>query len=118
MAKFKLTIRNGPKVVRESHRSLDESLAALRSHAQAIRAEGGLGDVTMFRTYEAGDRVKARLEISTGGMLRGRDAGVDVMGDGGMVPFRGGVVRRPLAPTDGDDPFEAIAVVLREGTDG
>ena len=112
MARFTLTIRNGPKVKREGFGSLDESLAALREHAERIRSEGGLDKVTLIRTYEPSVRVKARLEISTGGPLRGRDAGLDVMGDGELVPFRGGVFRRPLPPADGETPYEAIAAAL------
>lgn len=112
MAKFTLTIRNGPKVKREVHGSLDESLAALRAHAERIRGEGGLEEVSLMRTYEPGAQVKARLEISTGGPLRGRDAGLDVMGDGGLVPFRGGVFRKPLAPAGGETAYDAIAAAL------
>jgi hypothetical protein len=109
---YKLTIRNGPKVEREKHASLDDAVASMRDHADRIRAEGGLPEVTMFRTYEPGARVQARLEISTGGPLRGRDAGIDVMGDGGLVPFRGGVFRKPLAPADGETAFDAVAAAL------
>jgi hypothetical protein len=112
MARFILTIRNGAKVKRETHGSLDESLAAMRTHAERIRDEGGLEEVSLIRTYEPSVRVKARLEISTGGFLRRRDAGLDVMGDGELVPFRGGVFRKPLAPSDGDTPYEAIAAAL------
>ena len=67
----------------------------------------------MIRTYEPGDRVQARLEISTGRVLRSRDAGVDVMGDGAIVPFRGGVRRQPLARESGQSPFEAVEAALR-----
>jgi hypothetical protein len=109
---YKLTIRNGPKVDREKHPSLDDAVASMRAHAERIRAAGGLPEVTMFRTYEPGARVEARLEISTGGPIRGRDAGVDVMGDGGLVPFRGGVFRKPIQPKEGESPFDAVAAVL------
>ena len=112
MARFTLTIRNGPKVKREGFDSLEDSLAALRERVEEIRAEGGLVQVSMIRTYEPSVRVKARLEISTGGPLRGRDAGLDVMGDGELVPFRGGVFRKPLAPSDGATPYDAIAAAL------
>lgn len=84
----------------------------MRGHAERIRSEGGLEEVTMLRTYEPDVQVKARLEISTGGPLRGRDAGVDVMGNGAIVPFRGGVFRKPLAPAPGESPFDAVAGVL------
>ena len=109
---YKLTIRHGPKVSRESHASLGEAVEALSAHCDRIRAEGELPAVKMFRTYEPGARVRARLEISTGGPLRGRDAGVDVMGDGSLVPFRGGVFRKPLEPADGESQFDAVAAAL------
>ena len=111
VASYKLTIRNGPKVTREKHESLDGAIAALRAHTERIRREGNLPEVSMFRTYEPGDQVKARLEISAGGVLRSRDAGIDVMGDGALVPFRGGVFRKELGAGDGDA-FAAIARVI------
>jgi len=113
LAGFKLTIRHGPKVARESHATLGDAVAALEEHAERIRDEGGLREVSVFRTYEPADRVHARLEISTGGPLRGRDAGVDVMGDGALVPFRGGLTRKPLDPGPGETPFEAVENALR-----
>jgi hypothetical protein len=112
MSAYRLTVRHGPKVSREKHESLDAAVESMREHVSRIRREGNLPDVKMFRTYESGDRVNARLEISTGRMLRSRDAGIDVMGDGALVPFRGGVARRPLEPGDGTDPYEAIAEAL------
>ena len=46
---FKLTIRNGPKVTREKHDSLEAAIAALRSHTERIKAEGDLPEVSMIR---------------------------------------------------------------------
>lgn len=112
MSRFKLTIRHGSKVKRRRLDTLSDAVGALREEAEAIRAEGGLQEVTAFRTYEPGARVHARLEISTGGPLRGSDAGVDIMGDGGIVPFRGGISRRTLLPTDGQSAFDAVAEAL------
>lgn len=112
MAGFKLTIRHGPKVGREKHASLDDAISSMRAHAERIRAEGGLPEVRMFRTYEPGVRVHARLEISSGGPLRGRDAGLDVMGNGALVPFRGGVFRKPIEPADGESVFDAVAAAM------
>lgn len=113
MASFKLTIRHGPKVVRESHPTLDDALVALRAQSERIRAEGGLPEVSLLGTYEPGDRVNARLEISSGRMLRSRDAGIDVMGNGALVPFRGGVFRRPLEPAPGETAYDALEAALR-----
>lgn len=112
MSGFKLTIRHGPKVSRESHDSLAGAVEAMREHVHRIRREGNLPEVKMFRTYEPGDRVNARLEISRGRMLRSRDAGIDVMGDGALIPFRGGVARRPIEPDLWDDPYEAVEAAL------
>lgn len=113
MSKIKLTIRHGPKVRRESYGSIEEAIAALRGEADAIRSDGGLPQVTAFRTYEPSARVHARLEISTGGMFRGQDAGIDVMGDGGLVPFQGGMTRKPLEPAKGQTIFDAVEEALR-----
>ncbi len=64
----------------------------------------------MLRDFEPGERVAARLELSTGGLLRGRAAGVDVMGDGSLVAVRGGV-RRAAAGAAG----RPVAVSTRSG---
>jgi hypothetical protein len=109
-----LTVRVGPKVDRRSYDSLDAAVEALRAETLTVQREGGLPEISAFRTYSPDQRVAARLEISTGGFLRGgADAGLDVMGDGSVVPFRGGVFRRPLEGAEGDDAFAAIEAELR-----
>lgn len=112
MTVWQLTIRHGPKVERERFEALDEAITRLRTRTEEIRADGPLGAVSAFRDYEPGQRVAARLELSTGGWLRGRDAGLDVMGDGRLVPYRGGIGKRPLDP-DGDSAYEAIRKALQ-----
>ena len=66
----------------------------------------------MLREFGPDERVAARLEISTGGWLRGRAAGVDVMGDGSVVPFRGGISRSELDPRRGESAFDAVRRAL------
>ena len=113
MAGYKLTIRNGPKVVREQHSSLEAALGTLREHSERIRAEGGLAEVRTLRTYGPEQRVKARLEVTSGGTLRrGRTAGVDVMGDGSVVPFAGGVFREQLEAPAGGTAYDAVAAAM------
>jgi hypothetical protein len=73
-----------------------------------VRAQGGLESVSMLREFEPGDRVAARLEISTGRWPRGRAAGIDVMGDGGLLAFSGGIHRTVLEPAAGESPFDAV----------
>ena len=66
----------------------------------------------MVRDFEPGDLVAGRVEISTGGMLRrGVTAGVDVMGDGRYVAFRGGIGREELDFGEGS-PFAAVRGVF------
>ena len=114
MAAFTLTIRNGPRVEREKFDSLEPAIAELRRRAEEILGEGRLPDVSAFRDYSSEQRVKARLEISTGRMLKRREAGIDVMGDNSLVAFSGGVFRNPIEGVGEADFEAAIADALRE----
>jgi hypothetical protein len=69
----------------------------------------------MLREFEPGERVAARLELSTGGWLRGREAGVDVMGDGGLVAYVGGLGRSHLEPRGDETAFDAVRRALGPG---
>ena len=80
--------------------------------AAEIVREGPLETVQGFRDYEPGDRVAARLELSTGGLIGGREAGVDVMGDGTLVPYAGVVQKRRLEARSPDRAFEAVREAL------
>ena len=112
MSDYKLTVRRGAKVSREDYETLAEAVKELRRVAEEVRAEGGLPTVKMLREFEPGDRVAARIEISTGGWLRGADGGVDVMGDGSVVAFRGGLHRTPLEPRHDETPYDAVRRAL------
>ena len=105
-------IRHGPRVERESFGSLDEAIAAMERRGNEIRAEGPMEEISALRDYAPGQRVHARLELSTGGVLRGREAGVDVMGDGTVVPYVGVIRKRKLEPGDGQTPFDAVREAL------
>jgi len=107
MPPYRLTVRHGSRVRRERFAELEAAIDALRNEVEAVRAGGPLADVKALRTFEGGSRVAARLEISTGGWLRGTDAGVDVMGDGAVVAYAGGVRRRELGVAGGSV-YEAI----------
>jgi hypothetical protein len=80
----------------------------MRDRAEEVRTEGPLEPVKSLRDFKPADRVAARLEISTGGLLRGRTAGVDVMGDGSLVPFTGGMRRDQLPRETHETAFEAV----------
>lgn len=84
----------------------------MRRRALEIRTEGPLEKSSMLRDFEPRDQVRARLQLSGGGLLRRATAGVDLRGDGTFVPFRGGVVREELDPTHDETPFEAVRKTL------
>jgi len=109
---WKLTVRHGSDVQRVSFEDLDDALAAMRARALAIRAEGPVRRASGFRDYEPRDQVHARLQLSSGGLLRRATAGVDVRGNGEFVPFSGGVRREELDPTRHETPFDAVRETL------
>ena len=109
---WRLTVRHGSDVRRERFEDLDDALAELRRRAEAVQAEGRLEDVSMIRDYGHEIRVAARVELSGRGGIRRPEAGLDVMGDGKLVPYRGAIVKRPLEPADGDTPYDAIRAEL------
>ena len=109
---YRLTVRRGPQVARETFEDLDAAVEALERHAKEIRAGGPLRPRKMLREFEPEVQVAGRVEISTGGLLRrGADAGVDVMGDGTFVAFSGGMRRLELDP-GADGPFAAVRRAL------
>lgn len=112
---WKLTVRHGSEVSHSSFEELDEAVAAMRERALAIRAEGPAKPVSALRDFAPADQVQARLQLSHGGLLlRKAVAGVDVRGDGTFMPFRGGLLREELDPTDYDTPFDAVRAALGE----
>ena len=112
MKGWTVTVRHGPQVRRRRFTTLDAALEEVREEAEAIRSEGPLEQVSMLRDFEPAEQVHARLEVSTGGLLRSRDAGIDVMGDGTLVPYSGGLRRTELELRGGQTPFDAIGQAL------
>ena len=115
MAGWKLTVRVGSDVQHASYESLDEAVAAMRARALEIRAAGPVESASGFKDYAPRDQVQARLQLSAGGLLRKRVAGVDVRGNGEFVPYRGGVGREELDPSRHETPFDAVRETLATG---
>jgi len=111
--KYRLTVRHGPRVTRNAFEDLDDAIAELRRQVGAIRGEGNLATAHGFREYPPKELVHARLELSIGGPLRGREAGIDVMGDGALVAYRGVIRKQTLEPGDGADAVDAVREALR-----
>lgn len=110
--RWKLTVRSGSDVDHAGFEDLDEAVAAMRERALAIRALGPVRKVSSLRDFEPGDQVRARLQLKEKGLFGKPVAGVDVRGDGSFVPFRGGVGREELDPSDRDTPFELVRETL------
>jgi hypothetical protein len=112
VAQWKLVIRHGSQVKHERFEHLDAAIAAMESKTREIRREGPLDEVKAIRDYEPGQLVHARLELSRGGFLRRREAGLDVLGDGALVPYVGVVRKRRLEREGGDSAFDAVREAL------
>jgi hypothetical protein len=112
VATWRLVIRHGSKVRHESFGDLDAAIAAMEERAKDIRREGPLDEISAIRDYAPAQLVHARLQLSVGGRLRGREAGLDVMGDGALVPYVGVVRKRRLEPEADQSPFEAVRAAL------
>jgi hypothetical protein len=112
VARYRLTIRHGPKVAHESFDDLDEAVTAMKRQTQVIRQEGPLEEISVIREYGPGQRVHARLELRSGGIFRRREAGMDLMGDGTLVPFVGVIRKEPIELEDGASPFDAVRTAL------
>jgi hypothetical protein len=112
VASYRLTVRHGPKVERETFEMLDDALEALERHAEEVRREGPLEEFRVLRDFEPAQRVHARIELSTGGAFRGREVGIDVMGDGALVPYAGVIRKRRLEPSRDRSAFDAVREAL------
>jgi hypothetical protein len=109
---WKVTVRHGSDVDRGRFKTLDEALAEARERVDAVRRGGRLGEVSGFRTYEPGERVQARIEISGPGLVRTAEAGIDVMGDGTLVPYRGAIRKQRLGAGTLDEAVEGLREAL------
>lgn len=105
-------MRSGSEVDHRGFDDLGEAVAEMRRSALEIRAGGPAKPVSALRDFAPRDQVQARLELRGKGFLRKPVAGVDVRGDGTFVPYRGGVGREELDPSDHDTPFDLVRETL------
>jgi hypothetical protein len=112
VSRWRVTVRHGSKVEKASFDSLGDALGETRAKAAAVLAEGGLGTVSAFRDYTPETRVHARIEVSRKRLVGGAEAGIDVMGDGSLVPYAGAIRKRPLSAETLDQAIERIREAL------
>jgi hypothetical protein len=109
---WKVTVRHGPEVKRERFASLEGALGFAREAADRVRREGRLPDINALREILSDQRVHARIEVSGKGLLRGPEAGLDVKGDGSVVPYRGAISKEPLEADSLDDAVARVREAL------
>jgi len=109
---WKLTVRHGPDVEHQRFDDLGAAIAALRARALELRSEAPPKTASLLGTYAPADQVQARLQLTGRGLLRKPTAGIDIRGDGTFAPYRGGVGREELDPTDHDTPFDLVRETL------
>lgn len=109
---WRLTIRHGSRVEKQRFDSLDDALDAARDHVSATLREGRLGSLSALRDFTPGQRVQCRVEVSAKSLLRGPEAGIDVMGDGNLIAYRGAIRKQPLDTDTLDEAVERLREVL------
>jgi hypothetical protein len=109
---WRVIARHGSNVQKLKFDSLDDALAEARGRVDAVRREGRLGTVSMLREFTPDQRVHARIEVSGKGLFRGPEAGVDVMGDGAVIAYSGGIRRQPIEADTLDEAFERLREAL------
>jgi hypothetical protein len=111
MARFSMSVREGPRFSRLRTDSIEELFEAVAENAQTLSERADAPSIdAVFKTFEPIERVVARIEIS--GQRRGlvsRDrAGIDVRGDGSMEAFVGRTSREVIDPLPGETVVEAL----------
>jgi hypothetical protein len=101
---YRITIRTGPRVEHERRDSLDDALELVKRRVRGARRRDAVE--ALGRRYEPGRIVAIRIELKG---PHGR-AGLDVLGDGGLVAFTGRWVRKIVG--EGEDPYEALRRAL------
>lgn len=109
---WRVTVRHGPKVKRSRFDTLPDALGYAADTIRDVRREGRLGTVKMLREFTPDQRVQARIEISGPGLLRGKEGGIDVMGDGAVVAYTGAIRKRRIEAEDLDEALERLRASL------
>jgi hypothetical protein len=109
---WRVTERHGSEVTKGKFDSLDEALGHARDLVDRVMREGRLGTVSMLRDFTPDQRVQSRVEISQGRLFGGAEAGVDVMGDGAVIAWRGAINKQALDADTLDEAFDQLRDAL------
>lgn len=111
---WKVTVRKGSNVGREKFDSLDEAIDDARRRVEEVQHEGGLPTISAFRVHTPDQRVEARIEISGPGLLRSREGGIDVMGDGSAIAYTGAIRKETIEAGTLEEAFERLEAALAD----
>jgi hypothetical protein len=103
---YRLTVRRGPKIEKDTLETLAEALDVLEAYAGTAARREAVEFVN--RRYEPGDLVALRIELKGDGVR----AGLDVVGDGSAVAWTGRIRRSAIEPERGESPIAALRRTL------
>ena len=111
---WRLTIRSGPTVDRESYEVLEDALAALERRCREIEVKPPRRMVRVpTRTFSPAEQVAARAELAgPRRMFPSVRAGVDVRGDGTTEPWIGRTTREIVPLESDEDAYAALRRAL------
>lgn len=117
MPGYRLTVRDGPKVERSQHATLDGALDALAVRVAELLGRPPRGPIdTRLRRFEPAAQVVARAEVRGPQRLLPRvRAGVDVRGDSSAEAWTGRTSRRVVEQRPGESPVAALRRALEAG---
>jgi hypothetical protein len=114
VARWTLTLRNGPRVERARFDTLRAALAALEQRMDDLAPVARREAVQVFkRRYDAVRQVAVRGEVAgPGRVLPGVRGGVDLRGDGSAEAYLGHWRRTLIELEPGETPYEGLRRVL------
>jgi hypothetical protein len=112
---WKLTVRAGPRVERQSFEKLGDAMDALEARARTLADSSPRRAVDLrVRRFEAVEQVAARLELAGPQRLSPSvRAGIDVRGDGSTEAYVGRIKRRLVEQRKGETPYRALRRELK-----
>jgi hypothetical protein len=105
---YRLTVRRGPEIEKESRATLGEALDLLEAYTTTATRQKAVEFVN--RRYEPGDLVAMRIELRGDGVR----AGLDVHGDGSATAWTGRFRRTAIEPLPGESPLKALRRTLAQ----
>jgi hypothetical protein len=110
---WRVTVRDGPRVLKLRTGALDEALDVVEREARALAAGPGRRTVDLrARTFTPQQQVAGRVELRGPGVA----AGVDVRGDGATEAWTGRVRRTVVEQEGRESPYDALRRVLAQRT--